>query len=166
MSKHPTPQELENRTAFYSAVGQGISNWARMETRLIHIAAHLLDSDNKKTGVVFYSIANFNTWLSVIEDLLSLDKHLASIRRDWTKLAARLRGLNDIRVRLAHHTAWHGDYGREISLRPAREDQRPKSLAYEPLTAPEIIKFTRATYQIAMELMGLLARLKTARMAL
>ncbi len=164
MSKAPTPEEIKERVTFYATVGQGISNWARMEGRFVRFAADLLDCNVEKAGVVFYSI-NFNTWLNIIEDLLSLDKHLASVKSVWGPVSSDLRKLNDIRVRLAHHTAWQGR-GLPPSLMPAQEDRRKKSRLFAPLTATEVLKFTNATTQMEQTISDLQRRLIAARMAL
>jgi hypothetical protein len=167
MNKAPTEDQMQDRVLFYSTVGQGISNWTRMEDRIIHFAADLLDTNVQKTGVVFYSIINFNVWLGIIEELLSLDKQLANVRKLWTPIASRLRKLNDIRARLAHHTTWHTDpSATTLCLRPAREDRRAKSQAYSNLTAPEIIKFTLDTTAMVHELIDLQQRLRSTRMLL
>jgi len=167
MSKAPTPDQIKERVEFYATVGQGISNWTRMEGRIVHLGAELLDSDIQRAGVVFYSITNFNVWLGIIADLLSLNKRLSLAKKEWNGMSNRLRELNDTRVRLAHHTIWHADRGsQEVYLRPAREDHRSKSRGYSNLTALEIIAFTKATNQMVPKLLDLQQRCHSARMAL
>jgi hypothetical protein len=87
----------------YAAIGKSITDWSRMEGFLVHIASWLLDSKTKKVGLVLYSINNFHTWLSIIDELFAMDPNFSPLRSDWTKIAGRLRKLNDVRVRLAHH---------------------------------------------------------------
>lgn len=138
-----------------------------MEGRIVHLGAELLDSDIQRAGVVFYSITNFNVWLGIIADLLSLNKRLSLAKKEWNGMSNRLRELNDTRVRLAHHTIWHADRGsQEVYLRPAREDHRSKSRGYSNLTALEIIAFTKATNQMVPKLLDLQQRCHSARMAL
>jgi hypothetical protein len=166
-SKPPTEEQMKDRILFYSTVGQGISNWARMEGQLIHFAADLLDTNVEKAGVVFYSIINFYVWLSIIDDLLLLDKQLTNVKKLWTPISSRLKALNDTRVRLAHHTAWHTDHSlTAMALRPAKEDRRSRSKGYSNLMAPEIIKFTQVTTELVHELTDLRIRLRSARIAL
>lgn len=110
-----TRQELEEfkagigRTAAkmtaktYEAIGRSITDWSQMEGFLVHIASWLLDSKTKKVGLVLYSINNFHTWLSIIDELFAMDPSFSPLRSDWNKIAGRLRKLNDVRVRLAHH---------------------------------------------------------------
>jgi hypothetical protein len=159
-----TPEDYEKRKDLYITVGQGISNWARMERKIIHVVAYIMDCNVDKAGIVFYSIINFNVWLTIIEDLLSLDPHLGSSKTAWTKITSRLRELNKTRARLAHHTVWHSRH--EVGLLPALEDHRRESKKHLPLQASEIIAFTKATTQLGTELDGFLARLRSARITL
>lgn len=87
----------------YEVIGRSITEWSRMEGLLVHIANWLLDSKTKKVGLVLYSINNFHTWLSIIDELFAMDPNFSPLRSDWIKIAERLRKLNDVRVRLAHH---------------------------------------------------------------
>jgi hypothetical protein len=164
MSKKPrlTPEELDGRTEFYATVGQGISNWTRVEVRLIQIAARLLGSSVEKAGAIFYSIINFHNWLSIIDELLFLDQRFMPAKNDWNKLAGKLRALNDMRMRLAHHTVWHtsDDPGRP-TLKPAKEDTRKKSRSHKPLTATQILDFTNATTRVVNELRSFLAKINS-----
>jgi hypothetical protein len=158
---------MKERSTIYATVGQGISNWARMEGRIIHLAADLLDCNVEKAGVVFYSITNFHSWLGIIDELLALDKCLASAKRDWNQIATRLRKLNDVRVRLAHHTTWYTDHSQcTLALRPAREDRRKKSQGYAHLTATEILDFTNATTHMVSDLTDFKTRVRACRIAL
>jgi len=159
-------EEIRERDTFYAEVGQGISAWAKMESKLIHVAAHLLDTDIARTGVVLYSVTSFYTWLNIIDELLSLNPRLATTKRDWCKISDRLRKLNDTRVRLAHHTVWHSRQKQGVSLLPVKEDQRLKSRALGPLDAREITTFSRATLQMARDLNQLLERLRSTRIVL
>jgi hypothetical protein len=156
-------EEIETRKAFYTTVGQGISNWTRVEGRLIHIAACLLGSSVEKTGAIFYSVLNFHTWLGIIDELFMLDPRFTVARNDWNKLASKLRALNDTRVRLAHHTASYVSDDEVVTkpfLKPAKEDTRSKSKAYKPLEAVQIVAFTNATNDISVNLAAMLLALR------
>ena len=96
-----TAAEMTAKT--YQAIGRSITDWSQMEGFLVHIVSWLLDSETKKVGLVLYSINNFHTWLSIIDELFAMDPNFSPLRSDWTKIAGRLRKLNDVRVRLAHH---------------------------------------------------------------
>lgn len=96
-----TAAEMTTKT--YQVIGRSITDWSRMEGFLVHIVSWLLDSETKKVGLVLYSINNFHTWLSIIDELFAMDPNFSPLRSDWTKIAGRLRKLNDVRVRLAHH---------------------------------------------------------------
>jgi hypothetical protein len=87
----------------YESIGRSITDWSQMEGSLVHIASWLLDSRSQKVGLVLYSINNFHTWLSIIDELFAMDPNFSPLRSDWIKIAERLRKLNDVRVRLAHH---------------------------------------------------------------
>jgi hypothetical protein len=101
-----TAAEMTAKT--YETIGRSITDWSQMEGFLVHIASWLLDSGPKKVGLVLYSINNFHTWLSIIDELFAMDPNFSPLRSDWTKIAGRLRKLNDVRVRLAHHALEKG----------------------------------------------------------
>jgi hypothetical protein len=96
-----TAEEMTAKT--YEVIGRSITTWSQMEGFLVDIVSWLLDSETKKVGLVLYSINNFHTWLSIIDELFAMDPNFSPLRSDWTKIAGRLRKLNDVRVRLAHH---------------------------------------------------------------
>jgi hypothetical protein len=101
-----TAAEMTAKT--YETIGRSITDWSQMEGFLVHIVSWLLDSQTKKVGLVLYSINNFHTWLSIIDELFAMDPNFSPLRSDWTKIAGRLRKLNDVRVRLAHHALEKG----------------------------------------------------------
>ncbi len=123
---------IDQAKNFYMAVGQGISHWSRMETRLVQITAKLLDTSEEKTGLLMYSI-NFYAWLDIIGQLFELDGTYPRSFKKWRKLSETLRAENDIRVRLAHHSISQdqeiveGVTGVQAYLRPPRLDVRKKS---------------------------------------
>jgi len=98
----------EMTATMYEAIGRSITDWSRMEGFLVHIVSWLLDSKTKKVGLVLYSINNFHTWLSILDELFAMDPNFSPLRSDWTKIAGQLRKLNDVRVRLAHHALESG----------------------------------------------------------
>jgi hypothetical protein len=122
-------------------VGSAISRWSGMEDMLVRICVRLLDAEKEKTGVVMYSVFNFNTRLDIISELFDLSPNFKSLTDGWGGIAKRLRALNLTRNRLAHHTILErpGDeFAREPALRPAMFDVRTKSKKYKPLTLDEI----------------------------
>jgi hypothetical protein len=160
LPKSPTEEELrllaEESEIFFGCIGRGISIWTKMEGSLVEIASRLLGTDAFRTGLVLYSI-NFHTWLSVIDDLLSFVKHLTPLKADWGKIVNRLRGLNDTRVRLAHHTNlgeleyYRSEDGASILIPPGF-DRRSKSRKHRPLNAHDIITFSHEVVLIEKEL--------------
>ncbi len=60
----------------FVAIGQGISIWALMEGNLVHVFAMLMGSSVEKSGLVLYSIINFNVWLTLITDLFAVHPEL------------------------------------------------------------------------------------------
>jgi hypothetical protein len=121
-----------HKGALFRHVGFALSSWAGMETSLVGIACLLLRTkEANKIGTILYSLSNFHTWLSIIGDLFLLEPLYIDLMTRWNKINNRLRELNDIRVRLAHHTLYYGDQDTTIaadtSLVPGRFDVRPKS---------------------------------------
>src|SRR5262245_23987742 len=76
---------------FYMAVGQGISHWSRMETRLVQVAAKLLKTSDAKAGLVMYSVINLHTWLQIIDELFVLDGTYPRSLKLWRSIADKLR---------------------------------------------------------------------------
>jgi hypothetical protein len=142
--------ENDNNNIFI-AIGQGISIWALMEGNLVHVFAKLMRSSAEKSGLVLYSIMNFNIWLTIITDLFASDPIFKELKDRWNQIFERLRVLNNTRIRLAHHTALLGPR----ALIPGRLDTRPKSLSYKPLTEKEIGNFTDSLVEITNEISNL-----------
>jgi len=161
---YPSGEDLsqEERTLFYSSVGQGISLWASMEGCIVELAAKLLDTTTEKTGLIFYSIANFYAWISIVDQLFELEPKYSDYRRRWTIITAALRALNDTRVRLAHHTTFDVDPDTWLALRPGRHDTRPKSLRHTPLTTMQIVKFSQSVVVVEKELREMLLEFELA----
>jgi hypothetical protein len=138
----------------YTVIGKCISTWAKSEGVLIYIAAMLLDTSRDKAGLVFYSINNFHTWLSIIDELFAMDPQYSPLRPDWIEISNRLKKLNDTRVRLAHHTLGPGmDFEQFVAsggtdpsaifptLKPNKSDSRTKSKKHIPLGMEGLTKF-------------------------
>jgi hypothetical protein len=135
-----------HRQALFTNVGLALSQWGGMEDLLVGIASLLLRThEGEKVGIILYSIVNFGTWLSIIEELFSVEPRYFTLKPRWNKISSKLRGLKDTRDRLAHHTIYYGDKATTIagdtSLRPARFDIRQKSKKYQPLDHDQISKF-------------------------
>jgi hypothetical protein len=145
-------QELADDT--YRLIGQCITIWSKGEGLLVDIAAVLLGTESEKAGLVLYSINNFHTWLSIIEELFTLDPRYAPLKPDWIKISERLKKCNNTRVALAHHALGPGkgiehfvetDFD-DISaiyptLRPNRSDMRAKSRKHTALGMEELSVF-------------------------
>ncbi|MCU1340335.1 MAG: hypothetical protein JWO19_5916 [Bryobacterales bacterium] len=115
----------EMAARMHQAIGRSITDWSQMEGILVHIASWLLDSQTNKVGLVLYSINGFHTWLSIIDELFAMDPNFSPLRSDWIKIAKRLRELNDVRVRLAHHGL---EQGRALEL---LENITPENITLE-----------------------------------
>jgi hypothetical protein len=137
--------------SFYVAVGQAISVWASMETKLVYIFSLLLGIAPERAGLIMYSIINFMTWLNLITDLFASEPVFKQFSGGWNKKLERLKALNDTRTRLAHHTSLRQTDG-PIGLRPSQLDTRSKSLAYHPLTVDEVHDFSAKVVAIHKEI--------------
>ena len=145
----------EARRGLYTRVGQAISFWASMETRLVTIAALLLGTSEQKAGLLMYSIMNFNVWLIIIDELFSMEPRYQHHKATWTAQSDELRGMNDTRVRLAHHTVWEHTDDQLIALRPGKHDSRMKSRKHKPLTETEILAFSTQVFEVEKALLSL-----------
>src|ERR1700758_619872 len=79
---------------FYAAVGKGISNWSKMEERLVSVVARLLRTSDAKAGLVMYSIMNFHAWVQIIDDLFVLDSTYPKSLKLWRKMIDDLKAEN------------------------------------------------------------------------
>jgi hypothetical protein len=157
---------VDAEDGFYAAVGKGITAWSKTEGSLIYIALMLLDTSSEKVGVIFYSIPNFYSWLTIIDELFSLDEKFASQKPNWGKIVERLKRLNDTRVRLAHHALASAE-GLEVfpSLKPNKFDKRSKSVRWSPLTIDEITEFIEEVAAVMERLLQLIDEMKPVYLA-
>jgi hypothetical protein len=157
---------LDQAKNFYIVVGQGISHWSRMEESLVLVVAKLLRSSEVKTGMLMYSIINFNVWLQIIDDLFVLDGTYPNSQKKWRQIQKALRAEKDTRDALAHHAMVqieevHGDTtGVQAYLRPSRRDARNKSKKTKPLTLVQILDFTGRVNDVHEQIILLLKQMK------
>ena len=125
---------LREKELLYILIGQGISLWTSGEHVMAEIFATLMDAPKRKAGLALYSINNFYSWLTLIDDLFSMDEHFSPLKSEWGAIAEKLKGLNDTRVRLAHHTSFKLDKGDEgVAIRKSPLDTRSKWRNHQPL---------------------------------
>lgn len=153
--------------AFFETVGRPITYWVKLESGLVAMAGILLDAPFKKAGLVLYSINNFYTWLTIIDDLFAYEeKRFGHLRDEWGQIAERLKKMNDVRVRLAHHTTSTGE---EIDgfpvLRPPRYDGRTKSGKYKPLSMEELLQFGESIHPLMIRIIKLLETMNATKRA-
>ena len=166
-------EELQSRVTEYqfAGIGKGITAWSNMEGSLVIIAAMLLDTKFEKAGLIFYSIPNFHTWLSIIDELFALDPQHQALRPDWREIAEKLKKLNDTRVRLAHHAVYGGKgimetaaAGEDMdllspSLMPNPLDVRMKSKRHAPLRMEQLAKFLEELHWVGERMTSLLEQM-------
>jgi hypothetical protein len=129
--------------AVYQTIGHALTAWAHMEAGLVVIFGMLLRTESERAGLILYSIINFNSWLSLIDEFFAIDPLYAPLKPRWNKLNDRLRELKDTRDRLAHQSAdreTKDALGR--TLRPSPMDLRQKSLKYKPMSVFDITTFS------------------------
>jgi DNA repair exonuclease SbcCD ATPase subunit len=179
LPEEPTEEDIkqfaeikkEAERTFYYAIGRSITSWSITEGHLVYIAAMLLDTTSEKAGLVLYSITNFYTWLSIIDELFAIDPKYQPLRSDWTAIAERLKKLNDVRVRLAHHAVQHGK-GIEVivaggdeneifpSLKSHRLDRRNKTQKLTRLQMEELGDFATNLTQVFDAISSLVDRME------
>jgi hypothetical protein len=173
-------QELDKQTKaiiaesdehfLFIAIGSALTTWSKLEEGLVHILAILLRSDTEKSGLILYSIINFNVWISVIDEIFAIDDTLTPLKPRWNKIAARLRELKDGRDRLAHNAVRYddviADFG-DTAIRPGRLDIRRKSVKSAPMNRDDISAFSRRVNQTTQDMIDLgremLATLRASR---
>lgn len=155
-----SPEALKARIEnepLYILVGEAITHWSDLEGRLVRIGAKLLGIPADKAGVVFYSIANFYTWIAIIDDLFDFDGSYLKSAARWHKIKSRIKSENDIRVRIAHQGTPVDSPG---ELRRHHLDARSKSRAGKPLTAAEIQSFIVRVDRLYADLIDLLRMMR------
>jgi hypothetical protein len=137
--------EGNNVALLHYATGRAITTWALMEERLVMVASLLLKTTPQKTGLIFYSIINFQVWITIITELFELDQEFAPFQRRWNKLFERLRAEKDNRDRLAHHYVMSSavsDNPLGVPIKKAsRIDMRIKSQKAAPMTVEQVRAF-------------------------
>jgi hypothetical protein len=178
-NEEPTEEEIKEfeklrkqiEHDFYYFIGRSITSWSITEGHLVYVAAMLLDTTQKKAGLVLYSIINFYTWLSIIDELFAMDPKYQPLRPDWIAIDKQLKKLNDVRVRLAHHTVRSGkgveallSDGNEMeafaSLKPSRHDHRSKSLKLPSLRIEELGDFINGLSEVTDAILKLMDRME------
>ncbi len=147
---------------FLRAAGGALTAWAKMEEQLVLLLAVLLGIRATKAGIILYSIINFNVWLSIIDELFSLDSPYSQFEPRWNKLHARLRKDKDNRDRLAHHPIYRETDKSQAMSRPSRFDVRQKSKSFRPLSIDQVIDFRARIIRIAEDLASLIEEMLTA----
>lgn len=143
----------------FSAVGHALSMWARMEEGLVAIAGALLRTPFDKAGIIMYSMINFNVWLSIIDELFSIDPLLKKLKPKWNQVSVDLRAIKDIRDRLAHDTIYDREFDKvdsEKALRPGRLDLRSKSRSHKPMSVDQIWEFYHSVARVGDRITALL----------
>jgi len=139
--------------AVYQTIGHALTAWAHMEAGLVVIFGMLLRTESERAGLILYSIINFSSWLSLIDEFFTVDPLYAPLKPRWNKLNERLRELKDTRDRLAHQSAdreTEDALGR--TLRPSPMDLRQKSLKYKPMSARDITVFSEKVISLNEDL--------------
>jgi hypothetical protein len=151
---------------FYAAVGKGISNWSKMEERLVGVVGRLLRTTEPKAGLVMYSIINFYTWIQIIDDLFAIDGTYPKSLKLWRGMKEQLKAENDVRVRLAHHAMFEDGLAQALGvtaqfrLQAARLDTRTKTRGHKPLSTTEIEDFSERVAKLHVRVRVLLLRMK------
>jgi len=142
------------------ATGHAITGWALMEDSLVLLAAILLRATPERTGLVFFSIINFQAWITIITELFELDEEFAPFQRRWNKIFERIRAEKDDRDRLAHNYIM----SEKVSANPlgvpikiaSRIDMRTKSRKAIPMTVDQVLAFRTRIDAIADDLNSLI----------
>lgn len=142
------------------ATGHALTGWALMEDCLVILASLLLNTTVEKTGLVFFSIINFQAWITIITELFELDQKFSPFQRRWNKIFERLRSEKDNRDRLAHNyimseNASGNPLGLPIKI-ASRIDMRQKSLKSRPMTLEQVVSFRTRVDAIADDLQSLI----------
>jgi hypothetical protein len=143
-----TKQKSVEQNALFSAVGLALSFWSQTEENLVAITGMLLRTKFQMAGLIMYSIINFHVRLNIIDELFSMSPHYGSLKPKWNKVHEKLKALQDMRDRLAHHTVYSGRRSDEATLSPGRFDSRKKSKKHQPLTRDQIWDFTHSLTKV------------------
>jgi hypothetical protein len=149
-----------DRQLLYENVGRALSAWAQMEELLVALLALILRVNGQQAGLILYSIFNFQTWITIIQDLFDMEPELTKQCSRFNKISERLRKIKDTRDQLAHHAVKSREPLSAVS--PSRLDARTKSKKFQPLSNKEVTDFTEAVLDIADDLQALIASVQGA----
>ncbi|MGJ4951851.1 hypothetical protein [Bradyrhizobium sp. HKCCYLS20291] len=145
----------------HAAIGVSITTWSSLEGFVVEIASSIIDVKSDVGGVIFYNFP-FARMLDVIGEIIRVDDRFASLEQEWDKLSKLLFGLNDVRVRLAHHGLSSGkdiyDFPPDIAEFPV--DELLPGL--EPYQADSRKKWKKKKRMSFVETVGFVRRLKDA----
>jgi hypothetical protein len=100
--------EEEERTQFYAAIGEGITEWTHVEDMLYLIVQNLLmPADHEKIAAIFYALNTFRNRLEIATAVIR--RALAGQQtalEDWEKLTRVLNRKYQRRNELAHHQVY------------------------------------------------------------
>ena len=152
-----TKNYLKQIPDFFVQLPKGI---AGVEHRITEIRSQIsqVRTDAAKTGLVLYSIINFNVWLSIIHDLFEMDEALTPFQKRWNKISERIRQIKDTRDQLAHHSVHQLKTDASAAppmVRPSQYDTRRKSKRQQPVDAQDANDFTTKVLGITEDLMAL-----------
>jgi hypothetical protein len=146
--------KISQRQTLFATVGAALTAWAKMEEVLVIIVSHLLRTQPKKAGVMMYSIHNFASWLSIMNDLFEMDEDLRLFKNRFNKIGERIRRIKDTRDQLAHYSVRMTPKNDPV-IRSSRLDARSKSIKQPPLNSQIVVDFTEAALKIAEDLSDL-----------
>jgi hypothetical protein len=154
--------EEDESDLLFQTVGQALTTWAHLEVALVAIFALLMRTGGERSGLILYSIVNFNTWLSIIHDLFEMDHDLRQFQKRWNKISERIRRVKDQRDQIAHHAV----RVERPALIASDWDVRRKTLQQKPITVREAIDFSKTVSAIAQDALILANEMGNALVAL
>jgi hypothetical protein len=121
-AKAPPMTTVEERDAFYEAIGVAITQWAHVEYALYLVfRACLNHAESPFASATFYAIENFRSKLQVADTITRMRLAKTPRLNEWTPLYVRLQQQSGVRNNLAHFTVLvHSNArpGRRYHLRP------------------------------------------------
>jgi hypothetical protein len=101
----------EKATEFYSLVGVAVTDWAHIDQELFRICAHILQSCEQHSAIVYYRTPTLRSRLTLVDELIHTifpksskksGAHTSQSEKMWTELHTGINDELSVRNQLAH----------------------------------------------------------------
>jgi hypothetical protein len=121
----PKPENMtleEERLYFFSALGEALEEWARVEAHLCCVFMVCLRAPHQRSAAAFYAVDSFRSKLQMVDAVVGLAVPDPAKIAEWKDLHRKIDRKSIARNELAHHEVLEDGKakpGNRLTLRPA-----------------------------------------------